>query len=197
MEAFWIFSDVVAGPFEVLLRADEAIPIFGLPEFAGSLEMVVDLVAGEALDGMNDVFERVAFDEFQDDVDVVGHDDVAVEMVAGLIEVVEGVGNDGGTGGIFEEALAVGLVEEIFEWEGEAAIVFSGGFVVPRFWMEFEPGFSRLVYVFDDRFGERVGKTPSDEDEGVVLVPVGEAKAMFLDRFVGMEEHIRSSAVSA
>jgi hypothetical protein len=55
-------------------------------------------------------------------VNVVGHDDEAVEVVAGLVEVVESVGNDGGTAWVFEETLTVGLVEEVFEGKGETPV---------------------------------------------------------------------------
>lgn len=52
-----------------------------------------------------------------------------------------------------------------------------------------EPRFSLVSDFIDDFFGKGVGKTPSDEDEDSILVPMGEAKAMFLDRFFGIEKH--------
>jgi hypothetical protein len=63
--------------------------------------------------------------------------------------------------------------------------------------VELEPGFAGFVEVFDEGFGEGISETSGDEDGAVVLVPVGQTKAVLLDRLVWIEEHIRSSAVLA
>ena len=90
-EIFWIVGDVAAGPVEVVLGADESVPVFALPEFARLLELFVDLAGGVTFERMDDCFERVICFEFEQDMHVVGHDDEAIELVAFVVEVVEGV----------------------------------------------------------------------------------------------------------
>lgn len=84
---------------------------------------------------MDDVGEGVIFEGVEEEMDVIGHDNEGVEVVADAIEMVEGVGDDLVVVG--EEARAVGLVEVGFQGHGEAAMVGCGGFVIPRFGVEF------------------------------------------------------------
>lgn len=55
--------------------------------------------------------------------------------------------------------------------------------------MVLEPSFAGQVNFFDDGFGEGVGVTPGEENEGVVLISMREAEAVFLDGFFRVEEH--------
>ena len=45
-ELFWVFGDIAAGPVEVLLGADKAIPVAALPKFAPAGEGCVNLPSG-------------------------------------------------------------------------------------------------------------------------------------------------------
>ena len=56
-QVFRVFGDIFSRPFELLLTANETIPVFALPEFAASFEMLVDFVGGETFEGMNQVFQ--------------------------------------------------------------------------------------------------------------------------------------------
>ena len=90
----------------------------------------------------------MVFFEPQEDMDVVGHDDEGVELVAVVVEVMEGAGDDGV---VFAEAAgAVRFVEFVFEGEDEAALVFGSGFRVPWFWVGFEVGVAGFGEVGDD-----------------------------------------------
>ena len=81
-------------PVEVLLGADEAVPVFGLPEGAGLVEGLVDFSGGVALPGVDDVGNEMFSEWLEEDVDVVGHDDVACELIAVVVKMMEGPGDD-------------------------------------------------------------------------------------------------------
>ena len=54
-ELFGVSFDVVLGPVEVFLMTNEAVPVFGLPELAGLVPMLVDFASREALPTVDDV----------------------------------------------------------------------------------------------------------------------------------------------
>ncbi len=81
------------------------------------------------------VGQRFAIAEGEEDVDVIGHDDVAPEVVALAIEVMEAVSDDLGKAWITQDAGAVRGVEVLVELVGELAVVAHFGDVIPRQWI--------------------------------------------------------------
>ena len=77
-------------PVEVLLGADEAVPVFGLPEGAGLVERLIDFSGREALPGVDDIGNGMFSEWLEKDVDVVWHDDVACELIAVVVKMMEG-----------------------------------------------------------------------------------------------------------
>ena len=70
-----VFLYIPQRPVEVFLRADEAIPIFPLPERPGTSQMFVDPMRGEAFPAVNDITKRMISDDPEKDVYVVRHHD--------------------------------------------------------------------------------------------------------------------------
>ena len=73
-------------------------------------------------------------------MDVIGHDDVAPEVVALTVEVIQAVGDDLSEAWITQGAGAVRGVEVFVELVGERAVVAGFGEVVPRWWIRGEEG---------------------------------------------------------
>jgi hypothetical protein len=78
------------------------------------------------------VGQRFAIAEREEDVDVIGHDDVAPQVVALAVEVMETVGDDLSEAWITQGAGPVGGVEGFVELVGERAVVAGFGDFVPR-----------------------------------------------------------------
>ncbi len=117
----------------MLGTADEAVEVIGLPEGTQGAEAgFVDETAGNAFPALERVRERFAVAEGEEDVDVIGHDDVAPEVVAMAVEVMQAFGDDLGEAWITQGAGAVRGVEVFVELVGELAVVAGFGDVVPR-----------------------------------------------------------------
>lgn len=78
-------------------------------------------------------------------MDVIGHDDVAPEVVALAVEVMEAVGDDWREAWITQGAGAVRGVEGFVELVGELTVVAGFGDVVPRRRIRGEEGLTGLV----------------------------------------------------
>jgi hypothetical protein len=78
--------------------------------------------------------------EREEHVDVIGHDDVAPEIVALAVEVMQQVGDDLSEAWITQVAGAVGGVEVFVEFVGERAVVAGFGDFVPGWWIHGEEG---------------------------------------------------------
>jgi len=130
----------------VLGAADEAVEVVGLPEGIEVTETrFVDETARNAFPALECVGEGFAVAEGEEDVDVIGHDDVAPEVVALAIEVMEAVGDDLSEAWITQGAGAVGGVEVFVELVGKLTVVAGFGDVVPRRRIRGEEGLSGLV----------------------------------------------------
>jgi hypothetical protein len=90
-----IFANVGLHGAEVLGTADEAVEVIGLPEGIQGAEAgwVVE-TARNASSALERVGEGFAVAEGEERMDVIGHDDVAPEIVALAVEVMEAVGDD-------------------------------------------------------------------------------------------------------
>ena len=113
----------------------EPIKVIGLPEGIQDTEAgLVDETARNAFPALERVGEgfAVAEGEVDVDVDVIGHDDVAPEVVALAVEVMQAVGDDLSEAWITQGAGAVSGVEVLVELVGELAVVVGFGDVVPR-----------------------------------------------------------------
>ncbi|MBL9180587.1 MAG: hypothetical protein JNN17_00405 [Verrucomicrobiaceae bacterium] len=78
-------------------------------------------------------------------MDVIGHGDVAPEVVALAVEVMQAVGDDWGEAWITQGAGAVRGVEVFVEPVGELAVAAGFGDVVPRRRIRGEEGLAGLV----------------------------------------------------
>lgn len=122
-----IFANLGLHGAEVLGTADEAVGVIGLPEgIQGAEAGFVDettRTARNALPALERVGEGFAVAESEEDVDVIGHDDVAPEVVTLAVEVMETVGDDLGEAWITQSAGPVRGVEVFVELVGERAVV--------------------------------------------------------------------------
>ena len=117
----------------MLGTADEAVEVIGLPEGIQVAEAgFVDQTARNAFPTLERVGQRFAIAEREEDVDVIGHDDVAPEIVALAVEVMQQVGDDLSEAWITQVAGAVGGVEVFVEFVGERAVVAGFGDFVPQ-----------------------------------------------------------------
>lgn len=115
-----ILTNVSIHRAEVLGTADEAVEVIGLPEgILGAEAGLVDEAARNAFPALEGVGEGLAVAEGEEDVDVIGHDDVAPEVVALTVEVMEAVGDDLGEAWITQGAGAVRGVEVFVEFVGD------------------------------------------------------------------------------
>jgi hypothetical protein len=90
-----IFTNVGLHGAEVLGAADEAVEIVGLPEGILVTEArFVNETARNAFPALQRVGQRFVIAEREKHVDVIGHDDVAPEVVALAVEVMQAVGDD-------------------------------------------------------------------------------------------------------
>ena len=90
-----IFTNVSLHGAEVFRTADEAVEVIGLPEgIQGAEARLVDETARNAFPALERVGEGFAVAEGEEDMDVIRHDDVAPEVVALAVEVMEAVGDD-------------------------------------------------------------------------------------------------------
>ncbi len=90
-----IFANVGLYRAEVLRASNEAIEIVGLPEgLEGAEAGLVDQTARNAFPALQRVGQRFAIAEREEHVDVIGHDDVAPEVVTQAVEVMQAVGDD-------------------------------------------------------------------------------------------------------
>ncbi|WP_395719566.1 hypothetical protein [Prosthecobacter sp.] len=96
--------------------------------------------ARNAFPALQRVGQRFAIAEGEEDVDVIGHDDVAPEVVALAVEVMQAVGDDLSEMWITQGAGAVGGGEVFVELVGERAVVAGFGEVVPGWWIRGEKG---------------------------------------------------------
>jgi hypothetical protein len=83
-------------------------------------------------------------------MDVMGHDDVAPEVVARAVEVMEAVGDDWGEAWITQGAGAVRGVEGFVELVGERAVVAGFGDFVPRRRIRGEEGLASTKPVVEE-----------------------------------------------
>lgn len=91
------------------------------------------------------VGEGFAVAEGEERMDVIGHDDVAPEVVALAVEEMEAVSDDLGEAWITQGAGAVRGVEVFVELVGELAVVARFGEVVTRRRIRGEEGLAGLI----------------------------------------------------
>ncbi len=94
---------------------DKPVMIFSRPEGPASPKLLVGCLGGEVFDGIHHSAERPALLHLGEEVNVIGHDDPRDELIAGAIEVKEGVFDDGGDVRAAEPAGPVAGVEPGFD----------------------------------------------------------------------------------
>ncbi len=99
---------------------------------------------------------------------MIGHDDVAPEVVALAVDVMEAVGDDLGEAWLSQGAGAVRGVEVFVELVGEPVVVAGFGEVVPGWWIGGHEGLASTKPVVDEFTRQRIGE--ADGDEEVVLL---------------------------
>mgnify|MGYP000402615673 CR=1 FL=1 len=96
------------------------------------------------------VRQRFAIAEGEEDMDVIGHDDVAPEVVALAAGVMETINDDLGEALITQDARAVRGVEVLVELVGELAVVAHFGDVIPRQWIGGDEGLAGAKPVVEE-----------------------------------------------
>lgn len=132
----------------------------------------MDETARNAFPALERVGEGFAVAEGEERVDVIGHDDVAPEVIALAVEVMEAVGDDLGEAGITQCAGAVCGVEVFVELVGELAVVAGFGDLVPRWRIRSEKGIASTKPVIEEFTRQRNGEAEGDEDRHLALLPM-------------------------
>ena len=101
-------------------------------------------------------------------MNVIGHDDVAPEVVALAVEVMEAVGDDLGEAWITQGAGAVRGVEVFVELVGELAVVAGFGDVVPRRRIRGEEGIAGAKPVIEEFTRQRIGEAEGVEESALL-----------------------------
>ncbi len=154
---------------EVLGTLDEAVEGIGLPEgIQGAEAGSVDETARNAFPALQRVGQRFAIAEGEEHVDVIGHDDVAPEVVALAVEVMEAVGDDLSEAWITQGAGAVRGVEVFVELVGELAVVAGFGDVVPRRRIGGQEGLAGAKPVIEEFTRQRIGEAEGVEESALL-----------------------------
>ncbi len=166
----------------MLGTADEAVEVIGLPEGIQVAETgFVNETAGNAFPALECVGEGFAVAKGEEDVDVIGHDDVAPEVVALVVEVMEAVGDDLSEGWITQGAGAVRGVEMFVELVGELAVVAGFGDFVPRRRIGGLEGITGAKPVVEEFTRQRIGEAEGDEDRYLALLPMRQLVGRLFD----------------
>lgn len=177
-----ILANVSLHGAEVLGTADEAVKVIGLPEgIQGAEAGFVDETARYAFPAFERVGEGFAVAEREEDVDVIGHNDVAPEVVALAVEVMEAVGDDLGEAWITQGAGAVRGLEVFVELVGELAVEAGFGDFVPRRRIGGEEGLASAKPVIEEFTRKRIGEAEGDEDRHLALLPVRQLVGRLFD----------------
>ncbi len=118
----------------------------------------MDETARNAFPALERGGEGFAVAEGEKDVDVIGHDDVAPEVVALAVEVMQAVGDELGEAWITQGAGAVRGGEVFVELVGELAVVAGFGDVVPRRRIRGEEDLAGAKPVIEEFTRQRIGE---------------------------------------
>lgn len=141
----------------------------------------MDETARNAFPALERVGEGFAVAEGEEDADVIGHDDVAPEVVALAVEVMEAVGDDLSEAWITQGAGAVRGVEVFVELVGELAVVAGFGDVVPRRRIRGEEGLAGAKPVIEEFTRQRIDEAEGDEDRHLALLPMRQLVGRLFD----------------
>lgn len=177
-----IFTNVTLHRSEMLRTADEAVKVIGLPEgIQGAEAGFVDETAGNTFPALPRVRQGFVGAEGEEDMDVIGHDGVAPEVVALAVEMMEAVGDDLSEAWITQGAGAVGGVEVFVELVGEVAVVAGFSDVVPWWWIRGEVGLAGKKPVIEEFTRQRIGEMEGDEDRLLALLPMRQLVSRLFD----------------
>ena len=153
--------------------ADEAVEVIGLPEGIQRAESgFVDKATRNAFPALERVGERYSIAEGEEHMNVIGHDDVAPQLVALPVEVMKAVSDDLGEAWITQGAVSVRGIEVFIEFVGELAVVAGFGDFVPRRRIRSEEGVTRTKPVIKEFTRQRIGQPKGDKDRHLALLPV-------------------------
>lgn len=89
-----VFLDIISCPIEMLLRADQPVPILCLPKLSRPSKRFVDLLCGESFPGVEYILNPCLPGKGEKDVHMVRHYYVAIHLVTLPVKVMERVHND-------------------------------------------------------------------------------------------------------
>ena len=127
MEVPRIVVDVTHGVDVVAIGSYKAVEDFALPKASRASHLLIDFQRAEAFYAPHDVGNVPSGIEFEEEVYVVGHDDIGVDVAGAAVVVGDGLLEDVAERGLAEEAGAVAGVEGFHEVGTEGAEV---GFVL-------------------------------------------------------------------
>jgi len=185
---------------ELSFAADDVVEGFALPERAGALEGLVDVVGAAAFPVADDFAEGVVLGGFDEGVEVIGHDAPGVELIGGAVAGEESRDKEVGAGGAGEEAFAVAGVEQLMELVGELAVILVA-FVVGEARevlggadaVGLEPGIALASPLGGEGGGDGIGEARGDKVSGAPLPPMRKVLTMDMclgERVVRHKRHI-------
>ena len=153
---YGILVDVVDGLKEMRLVADEAVPVFAMPDrvagrFAETALMIANLAGGEFFPGGDDLGDGPAVGWFEEDVDVIRHDNPSDEVVSQAIKRQQGLLHHGGNSWLTQNAGAMTGVDPCVDALAAFDLALGGG-----------KSFYFSVEAEEDGLGEAVGKVKGD-----------------------------------
>jgi hypothetical protein len=166
-------------PHDVVVR-------LALPEMpAFSTALFVDFMSGEMFPRIAHAFEPTFADELDENVDVVGHDDVAAESITLAVEMMQRPHDNPAQGCRAKQAFAVAIVEKSLHLAGEMGVVNGAIFLrqmgevgvpVVVLWvdaMSAQPGIARTFSLAEDACGDGIGRAKCEEIADIRLFPMG------------------------
>lgn len=196
-----ILGDVAAEVLELGFTADDVVEGFALPEDAGALERLVDIVGAAAFPVANDFAEGGVLGGFDEGVEVVGHDAPGVDLIGLAVACEESLDGEIGAGGAGEDAFAVTGVEQSVKLLGELAVILVA-FVVGEARkilgcadaVGLEPCIALASPLGGEGGRDGIGEARGDEVSGAPLPPMREVLPMNVRLSERIVRHERRSS---
>lgn len=196
-----VIFDVLPEIEQLFEGADDVVVTVGLPELAGSGEVLVAFPGGGSLDALHDHFQFVARAGNDQQVDVIGHDDEIAQVEAVAVVFQELLADGRQTALVFQMAITVTLVECRMEETVEVLVelllisfgqrlqlrlsVAAGHVYAPSV----QPVFLLVLPLVKDLPGHGITEPEGDEVGRPLLTPVRQIAAIDAHGQVFVERH--------
>ena len=123
---------VVKALVEMAIGSYDSVEGFSHPQFSFAVHQAVDLCCCISFYRLQDAGQFGVAGEVQQQVDMVGHDDVSYKVIVDSIVMVEGAGDDAAHGVMPEQAAPMAVVEQLLCHGSDPVPIFFLDCHIPR-----------------------------------------------------------------